>query len=507
MDTSIGKALKKFQDFFKKGVHFLYELIKPKSRNEDLARREFILNILLLGSITLAIVIIVVSSIRLIIVGSVNVSLLVYLSGFIFYCILYVLSRRGFSVISSYIFIGIYFFPITYTIFIWGIGLPQALLIYALIIIMAGILISTRFALFITLLISFFLILITYLHENLIVQPDLSWQVKVGSTSDALVLALTLGVIMVVSWLSNREIEKSLRRAKRSEKALRKERDLLEIRVEERTIELKKAQLEKTMQLYRFADFGKMASGLFHDLVNPLTAISLNLEDLKENPKLSVSELKDRIERALVNVRNVSGLIEGSRKQIQKQEIRTNFSISYEINLSLQMLSFKARKADVALEFTPSQKNIHTYGNPVKFYRLIHDIVSNAIDSYEGLFQTDQKVIVHLKQKDKLIEIQVQDWGCGISKENLGKIFDPLFTTKGHEKGVGIGLTICKEMIEKDFGGNINVESEESIGTTFIIELPIKTPSRGAGTVKKYEQNQEEDKKHKRNKSKDPGDY
>ena len=484
----ITKELKSFYKIMKKGVHFLYIFfIQPRLKNEDLARREFILNVLLLGILTLALYASIRLTTDLIRLGDAfpGISPFILYAVFLIFTFLYILSRRGFVFLVSRLFLLIFFLPITFTVLQWGIDLPITLVAYILLIVMSGILINSRFAFLTTSIISLTLIFIGYAHTTGLIEPNLYWKEGVARIEDAYVISALLFVIFIVSWLSNREIEKSLRRARKSEKELQKERDLLEVKVEERTAELKKTQLEKTMQLYRFADFGKMASGLFHDLVNPLTALSLNLEDLKNNPKLSVSELKDRIGCALGGVKNVSVLIEGSRKQIQKQEIQTNFSISYEINLSIQMLSFKARKANVALEFTPPQKDIHTYGNPVKFYRLIHDIVSNAVDSYEGLFQTDKKVIVRFERNGKLAEIQVQDWGCGISKENLGKIFDPLFTTKGHEKGVGIGLMICKEIIEKDFGGKIDVESQEGIGATFTITIPIRTKNEAKATKQK----------------------
>jgi len=254
---------------------------------------------------------------------------------------------------------------------------------------------------------------------------------------DSLVLAITLCVIAVVSWLSNREIEKSLFRARNSERALKEERDLLEVKVEERTKELKKAQLEKISQLYHFAEFGRLASGLFHDLVNPLTVVSLNLEELNERAKekrsQALMDIASILQHAIDGTRRMQVFVESVRKQIQQQETRTMFFIEKEINQVMQLLSFKAKEQGVRLVFSPSC-SITTYGDPVKFYKVISNLISNAIDAYEGIENTHEptqkrEIVITLSEKDHIIAIHVQDWGKGVPEEVAHKIFEPFFTT------------------------------------------------------------------------------
>jgi two-component system NtrC family sensor kinase len=70
------------------------------------------------------------------------------------------------------------------------------------------------------------------------------------------------------------------------------------------------------------------------------------------------------------------------------------------------------------------------------------------------------------------IVVKIADTGMGIRKENIDKIFDSFFTTKGEVKGVGLGLSVCYGFI-KDHGGDIEVKSQEGVGTTFTITLPV----------------------------------
>ncbi len=71
-----------------------------------------------------------------------------------------------------------------------------------------------------------------------------------------------------------------------------------------------------------------------------------------------------------------------------------------------------------------------------------------------------------------MVEISVQDNGCGISPEHLGKVFTPFFSTKPEGKGTGLGLAICRGIVER-LGGTISVTSDPGSCTTFTVRLPI----------------------------------
>ena len=82
------------------------------------------------------------------------------------------------------------------------------------------------------------------------------------------------------------------------------------------------------------------------------------------------------------------------------------------------------------------------------------------------------KLAIEAKGKDSFLEMKIVDTGSGISEEAIGKIFDPLYTMKA--KGIGLGLAVCKSIIDRH-KGNIGVESKEGEGTTFTIKLPLKS--------------------------------
>lgn len=463
----------------KKGVFLFYEyLIEPKSTNEDRKRREFILNVLLFGAIFLSLmaaVNIAYNTLTKPVYRGMPFEIFIFIP--IFFTALVVFSRKGFAILSSHLLLSAYFLFATYSIYAWGADLPQALLVFALLIILSGILISTKSAIFITLASSASLITISILQINEIIRPNLYWKDKLFDITDSLTTSFTFFVIAIVSWLSNRELEKSLQRARRSEADLQKERDSLEIKVEERTKEIKEIEAEKSMQLHKFAEFGKMASGLFHDLANPLTAAMLHMENIKNKYGQAASVSNIDLNKVFKNIEQVRIFTEAARKQIQEQETIEEFSLREEIDLAIKTLSFKASRAQVKINFANLDQEIKTCGNPVKIYRLVCDLLSNAIDAYSGAINgpvVKRKVSISLFQENNSAIINMQDWGCGIKQENLNKIFQPLFTTKKSSEGTGLGLYISKNIIEKDFGGSINVQSQESQGSIFTIKIPIQ---------------------------------
>lgn len=458
----------------RRSAHFLYvKYLKPKSKIEDDRRAEFILNIILVGTIFL-LFLMEISLLSNIMVKGVEYSglpALVFTAILVGFLLLFLLSRIGFFKASSYIFIFFFSIATMYGALRWGIDVPSVLLSYATIIVITSILINTRIALLVTLLISALITLFTVFRAKGVLIPDTSWKQNFLQVNDALVLSAMLLLIWGISWLSNSEIEKSLDRARKSEKALKDERDFLEIKVEERTRELKQAQLEKMNQLYRFAEFGRLSSGLFHDLVNPLTALALNLEKLKDMPAQNSESAQPYVQKAISASRRMESFIAGLKKQIQKQDINEEFLLNQEIEQALELLGYKARKAKVNLRLI-APGPVQTYGNPLKFYQIVVNLVSNAIDAYHSMPDEHMKnVLISLHKHGKTITLIVKDWAVGIQEDLLEKIFDPFFTTKSTDRGSGIGLSTVKDIVTNDFSGIIEVSSKPEHGSLFTVQF------------------------------------
>lgn len=452
--------------------------------DEDLARRKYILNVLLVGTVVFSTIsgfIFFVNYFYFIFQGlptdKAGSPLVTALFVFLFWFLL-LASKKGFYYFSTYVFIGTIFLAAVVSSLSGGADVPQSLLVFVLVIVMSGILVGTAFAVFAVVSSAVALCAIAYLQIHNIVVPNLLWRNEFVNYGDIIVYVITFGVIALVSWLSNREMEKSLFRARTAEQELRKERDSLEIKVKERTKDLERAQFEKTVQMHHFVEFGRAASGLFHDMVNPVQAAMLSLFSLKRAVAANDrKELEKAVGDTTAQMEKVRSFIDLARMQITRQEIDIVFDPEEQIALILQMLSFRAKREKVEMRYTPLKATPSLKGNPLSFNRLISGLVSNAIDAYDGVpVDNGRPRTVTLKSeiKDNTLVFSVSDNGKGISEENQKKVFELFFTTKGLEKGTGVGLSLSKQIAENSFGGSIHFESKEGVGSVFTVMIPLE---------------------------------
>ena len=446
---------------------FFSRLVYPFSKNEDSARREYILNVLLLGSIIFSLAGTVLVTIDYVRLGPGNggVSPFIISGVLLFFVVLYALSRFRYYKVSSIIFVSFYFLIGLFVSYSWGIMLAQGWIVNVLVILMSSVLISTLFAGIVSLLIVAAMFLLTHLQAINIIHPQLDWINEVGRYNDAVGYSFALLVVMIVSWLSNREIDKSLKRARESEALLKEERDLLEVRVRERTRQLLKTQRQEIHQLYRFAEFGRMATDLFHGLINPLTSVSLNLKEFNTKKRAHV------IDRAAKGVKNMERFIESARKQIQQQQTVARFRPSDEIILAKDVLSNRLRSNRITLDLE-IDKTLEIVGDPIRFHKVIVNLLANAIDGCAAKVSGSRKIAVRLRKVGSKIRLQVEDTGIGMEPKQLKQIFTPFFTTKGTGDGMGIGLAIVKEVVEENLGGTIAIRSKPNVKTEVLIEFP-----------------------------------
>ncbi len=448
-------------------------LVRPKNLNSDRGRRELILNILLLLSI---IVFTLLNIIRLIdIIGNEKdrgLPIIYTLAILLFFIFLRWLSHRGWSRLASWFLIGTYSIPMLYCFINWGADLPAALLLGVLIIAFLGVLISAAAALWGSLVLNTFLIYLTHLHSTGAITAINYWRLEKHEIGDAITYALLFLIITSLVFIFEREIRLSLRRAETSERALLAERDALEERVIERTKVIREMEAEKISQLYRLAEFGRISSGIFHDLINPLTAVSLNLEQIS-NTENKITNAKDSLSQAIAASRKMEDLIACIKRSIRKENRQEIFSLNEEINTVIKILSYKARQANVQVIFQETNQ-INYFGDPAKFGQVIANLISNSIEASTDLTDINNKLVhINLSKESNIFKISVQDNGVGIPTENTQKIFEPFFSTKPG-CGFGIGLSSAKSIIEKDFTGKLEVQSQINNGTIFTISLPIK---------------------------------
>lgn len=439
-------------------------LIAPRSGDEDSRREEYILNIVLVTCIGALLALEALMAYHRMVRGAAYTGIpLTEFSVFpVFFIFLHTLSRRGHRILASYLLVAALLFGNAYAQYLWGVDLPITLLVYAFIISTAGILLGTAVGFGVTTAAAAIISLIWSLHIHGIAVP----RPQHATEDDALGFGAFYFLIMTISWLSNREIAKSLARARSSEKALAKERDLLEMRVEERTEELRRIQFEELERMHRLAEFGQLASGLFHDLLNILNAISLRTEGSRED--------EDSLSAAYETTRQIQQFMRAVQTQLGKTDSREAFSLQDVAEQAIQLVSYKANKEGVRIFFEcPSSHSLTYVGIPFKFHQVVVNLLMNAIDAYQGIPRTRSHVVmVRISSRRDSFILTVKDEGCGIPDSLKDKVFTPFFTTKDASGGAGIGLASVKKIVEEDLLGTISIHSPRTGGTVFVVTFP-----------------------------------
>lgn len=216
----------------------------------------------------------------------------------------------------------------------------------------------------------------------------------------------------------------------------------------------------------RLAMFGRIASGLAHDLKHPVKNIEgasklmeTNYQD--ENYRKTFTNIVNRefsrINQFLEDLRNLTHDMPYAPRPFNLVKLLD------EISESFQAVTLK-KESELAVRSSLNDPMI--FGDPALLRRLFENFVSNAV---QALTEKNGKVEVIVTDKDGKVLVQVRDTGHGIPPERLSGLFDEFTTTKG--RGLGLGLAIAKKIVQLH-GGEISVTSVVEKGTTFFITLP-----------------------------------
>lgn len=246
----------------------------------------------------------------------------------------------------------------------------------------------------------------------------------------------------------------------------------LEELVEERTAELRCSE-ERLERSSRLASLGTLASGIAHELNNPLGIIRLVCETFEPHPERS-ADWKQVRERVVESVERCKQIVAGIRRfALDEPSQKTRVDLEECIRASVELCRGEASRRQVALELeidhAPARPAI--LANRTELEQLVVNLIENALLS-SGV----GRVRIRLDRgggagRDGWA-LEVEDDGAGIAKEDLPRIFDPFFTTRLDAGGTGLGLSVCHGIV-RDHGGEIDVRSEPGAGCRVRVELPV----------------------------------
>lgn len=222
---------------------------------------------------------------------------------------------------------------------------------------------------------------------------------------------------------------------------------------------------EEMMRLDRLASLGKLSAGIAHEVRNPLTGISLLLDDLHDNAALAHDD-RNMIKKALEEIGRVEHLI--SALLNYSSPARADFrlgDLNSVVHDTVLLMRRQCEQQRVHLQVDASEMPPFRF-DPEKVKQALMNIIRNALEAMPD----GGEIRISTSARTDHAQLKVSDNGPGISEENLPLIFEPFFTSKG--AGTGLGLSITQRIVE-EHRGQISVESSAETGTVFTVSLPF----------------------------------
>lgn len=282
----------------------------------------------------------------------------------------------------------------------------------------------------------------------------------------------------------------------------------LDNKVKERTKELENANNElknaQAMMVHseKMRSLGQLVAGITHEINNPVNFIYGNMshlknysnalfeiinlyesyeKDLSEEKKEQLKKLKEKIELDFIK-EDLPMLIKSCHDGTERTKniildlknfsrmdemVINNIDLPKEIETTLNILYNKIKgKVEIVKEYDENIPLIEGYGGQ------INQVLMNIIDNSCYAIKDKGTINIRLQKEENNVIIEIKDDGCGMTKEQTAKIFEPFYTTKPVGEGTGLGMSISYKVIQ-NHNGTISVESEEGKGTKFTIRLPI----------------------------------
>ncbi|MCX5811962.1 MAG: ATP-binding protein [Proteobacteria bacterium] len=244
----------------------------------------------------------------------------------------------------------------------------------------------------------------------------------------------------------------------------------------ERRHEKRVREFEKELEMKeRLVSLGKLASGMAHEIRNPLNAVSMSIQRLKRE-FLPIEEKKDEYYQFIDIVRSelsrIDRIVEEFLLSTKSHAPFFHENLYNIIEEVVVILREKAASKGIDIIINKAGCDIVIQSQKERLKQALYNIILNGIEAIDNSGSIDITTVV----KDGNVDISVRDTGQGIKGTELLRIFEYYYTTK--DKGIGLGLPISYTII-KDHGGGIRAFSDAGKGTTFLISLPMNQPPEG----------------------------
>lgn len=245
-----------------------------------------------------------------------------------------------------------------------------------------------------------------------------------------------------------------------------KNRELMETN---RTLAEVKGQL---IQREKMAAIGTLSAGLLHELNNPvnyaLMAVNMGLSvpSAKTDPMLKES-LEDARE-GLTRVQNIVSDLKTFAYQKPGDDSQRPFLLEHAVRSAIRLAGYELKGIDVVLDLP---QDTHVVGDEPAIIGVLINLLSNAAHALQSVQRTAPRIDVRVAPVGERLQISVRDNGHGIDPANIGRVFEPFFTTRDVGAGLGLGLSVSYGIVQRH-GGTLSVDSVFGEWTEFSFDLP-----------------------------------
>ena len=270
---------------------------------------------------------------------------------------------------------------------------------------------------------------------------------------------------------------------------LRESAHTLERKIEERTLQLRAAEAEAT-QREKLAAVGLLASGVAHEINNPLTGVLTFSHLIRQkmpdgSPDAEDMDLVIRETKRCASI--IRRLLDFARRKTPERKFTDLNTVIQDVARFIERTAH-LQNTSITIDLDPDLPRVWVDEDQVK------QVIMNMLVNAQQATEHGGSIVIRSRrcpapvapdpgaEPVEMVEISISDTGCGIPEHDLQRIFDPFFTSKGVGKGTGLGLSVSHGIVQAH-GGSIKVESAVDKGSAFRVYLPIAAPREAQSTT------------------------
>ncbi|MFV1952028.1 MAG: ATP-binding protein [Nitrospinota bacterium] len=224
---------------------------------------------------------------------------------------------------------------------------------------------------------------------------------------------------------------------------------------------------QRLIQSEKLAGIGTLASGIAHEINNPLQGICGSAEIIRDAEDIDITvKYADDILKLSKRIATIIDNLSLYSRVVQKEEISL-VKVNDMIDESLNLMRLSPHFTDIELAKDYKASSVINI-NPIEITQVFMNIIKNSIEAMNG----KGRLAISTRDKERLTEVEIDDTGIGIPEDLINRIFEPFYTTKEPGQGTGLGLSVVHRIVER-YGGMIDVRSKTGRGTTFTVKLPM----------------------------------